>query len=130
MHRSSELLHRALSLNAVFSAVSAVALLLASGWFAAQLGLPGRAPVLVTGTLLGLFALQLTWIVRARRIRRREILGIIAADVAWVGASILLGILYYDRLTTVGAVLVFGVALVVLTFAELQGLGLRRMHRA
>lgn len=122
----NRLLINALTANALFSGTAAAALLLAPGWFAAQLGLESSREPFLTGLLLALFAGQLAWIVIGGRIRRWEIRAIIGADLVWVAGSLVLGLLYYDQFTGMGVLLVSGAAVAVLGFAELQGLGLRR----
>lgn len=122
------LLLKALRLNAWFSGVSAVFLLLAAPWIAAQLGLAGSLPVYVVGSLLIVFALQLANIVRTGTIRTPEIIGIIAGDLAWVIGSIALVAMFYARLTIPGLVLVDIVTLAVLFFAVQQIRGLRALR--
>jgi len=119
---------RALRLNAIFSGTSAVFLLVAAPWIAAQLGLPGPLPVYIVGGFLMLFALQLANIVRTGNIRTWEVGGIIAGDLAWVLGTVVLVGLFYSSLTTVGLLMVDIIALAVLTFAILQIRGLRAMH--
>ena len=125
MNTAKQPLISALRLNALFSGASAVTLLVAGSWIARQLGLAGPALVYVVGAGLLLFALQLGLIVRSRRIRRWEIIGIICGDFAWVVASLVLVALYHESLTTIGLVLVDVVAIAVLVFAVLQIRGLR-----
>ena len=129
MNNDKQLL-RALRLNAAFSSVSAMTLLLAAPWIVVQLGLSTRLPVYVVGGGLILFALQLWNIVRTRRIRTWEIRGIIGGDVAWVVASVVLVALFYSRLTLPGLLLVDLIALAVLYFAIQQLRGLRRLRDA
>ncbi len=125
MHASHRPLLRALRLNALFSGTSALLMFAGAGWIAAQLGLERALPVYAVAAILVLFALQLGNIVRTAAIRSWEILGIIAADIGWVVASIVLVILFYDQLTTIGLVLVDAVAIAVLFFAVRQYRGLR-----
>jgi len=118
----------ALRLNAIFSGTSAVFLLVAAPWIAAQLGLPGSLPVYIVGGFLMLFALQLANIVRSGNIRTWEVGGIIAGDLAWVLGTVVLVGMFYSSLTTVGLLMVDIIALAVLAFAILQIRGLRAMH--
>ena len=127
--KNDTLLLRALRMNAVFSGVSALLLLIAAPWVAAQLGLKTALPVYVTGGLLALFSLQLANIVRTRKIQRVEIAAIIFGDIAWVVASVVLVALYYSSLTVTGFVLVDLVAIAVLYFAIRQIQGLRALER-
>ncbi|MDH3621743.1 MAG: hypothetical protein OER91_12680 [Gammaproteobacteria bacterium] len=120
---------RALRLNAIFSASSALMMLLAGPWVAAQLGLTSVMPVYVTAALLAVFALQLGNIVRTRKIHDLEIVGIIFADIAWVVGSVVLGALFYSSLTATGLVLVDVAAIVVLYLAIQQIRGLKAIRR-
>ena len=120
---------RALRLNAIFSASSALMMLLAGPWVAAQLGLTSVMPVYVTAALLAVFALQLGNIVRTRKIHDLEIVGIIFADIAWVVGSVVLGALFYSSLTAAGLVLVDAAAIVVLYLAIQQIRGLKAIRR-
>lgn len=118
----------ALRLNAWFSGISAALLILAAPWVASQLGLPGPVPVYAVAGLLVAFALQLARIVRTGDIRAAEIIGIIAADLAWVLGTAALVAMFYPALTIAGLVLVDVVALAVLFFAVQQIRGLRALR--
>jgi hypothetical protein len=95
-------------------------------WIASQLGLTGTLSIYVVAGFLVLFSIQLLSIVKSRKIKQAEILGIIGGDLAWVIASIVLVTIYYTNLTISGLVVVDVVALVVLTFAIAQIRGLNR----
>lgn len=129
MNLDNNLLLRALSMNAVFSATSAILMLLAAGWVAEQVGLPGSANVYAVAVFLLFFAANLWNIVRTRKIRTWEIVSIISGDLLWVAGSIVLGIIYFRSFTTIGALMVDGVALAVLIFAIMQIRGLREYRR-
>ena len=122
-------LMRALRMNAIFSGFSALMLAMAGGWVAAQLGLGSAVPVYVTAGLLALFALQLWNIVRTRKVRTVEIVGIIGGDIAWVVGSVVLVALFYPSMTTAGLLLVDLVAIAVMCFAILQIRGLKAFRR-
>jgi len=126
MTRKNSGLLQALKINAVFSTVSAILMLISAGWLANQLGLPGPVPVFIVAAVLLLFAAQLWNIVRTGVTRTGEVAGIIGGDIAWVIATGVLVGLYFDLLTTTGLVLVDSVALIVLVFAILQIRSLRR----
>ena len=126
----SHLLLRALRLNALFSGSSALLLLIAGRWIAVQLGLNSATPVYATAGLLAIFALQLWNIVRTRKIRTIEIVGIILGDIAWVVGSAILVALFYSSVTTTGLLLVDVVAIAVLYFAIQQIRGLRALRRS
>ena len=122
---NTNLLLRALRMNAIFSAASAILLIPAGTWVAAQLGLPNAIPVYVTSGILAVFALQLGNIVRTREIRSWEIASIIGADIAWVAGSLVLVALFYRSMSTAGLLLVDLVAIAVLFFAIQQLRGLK-----
>ena len=126
MKSSAALLMRGLKMNAVFSAVSAVAMLLAAGWVAEQVGLSGPANVYAVAIFLLFFAAQLGNIVRTGKVRTWEIIVIITGDLLWVAGSAVLGALYFRSFSTIGAALVDLVALAVLIFAVIQIRGLRQ----
>ncbi len=129
MKTSNDLLMRGLTMNAIFSAFSAVTMLLAADWVAAQVGLPGPANVYAIGIFLLFFAAQLGNIVRTGNIRTWEIVAIIVGDLLWVAGSVVLGALYFRSFSMIGAVLVDAVALAILIFAIMQIRGLREYRR-
>ncbi len=129
MKPGSDLLMRGLKMNAVFSGLSAVVMLLAANWVAEQVGLPGPANVYAVAIFLLFFAAQLGNIVRTQTIRTWEIVAIIIGDLMWVAGSVVLGTLYLQSFSTIGAVLVDVVALAVLIFAVIQMRGLRKYRR-
>lgn len=124
MKPSNALLIRGLKFNAVFSATSAVSMLLAANWVAEQVGLSRTADVYTLGVFLLLFAAQLGNIVRTGKVRTWEIIAIIVSDLVWVVGSVVLGALYFRSFSTIGAVLVDVVAIAVLVFAVMQIRGL------
>lgn len=125
MKPSNTLLMRGLRFNAIFSATSAVAMLLAANWLAEQVGLSGTGDIYAVGVFLLFFAAQLGNIVRTGNIRTWEIVAIIIGDLLWVAGSVVLGALYFRSFSTTGAVLVDVVAIAVLVFAIMQIRGLR-----
>ena len=125
MKSKNSLLLQALTLNAAFSTICALIMLLASSWIAQQLGIEQAMSVTLTAVFLALFALQLWNIVRTRKIRTWEIAGIIGGDLAWVAGSFVLIAIYHDSVSSLGIVLVDLVAFAVLFFAILQIRGLR-----
>jgi len=129
MKTNNTLLLRGLTFNAVFSTVSALAMLVAADWVAAQIGLPGPANVYAVAIFLVFFAAQLGNIVRTGTIRTWEIVAIITGDLMWVAGSVVLGVLYYRSFTITGAVLVDVIAVAILVFAIMQIRGLREYRR-
>ena len=101
MNSNNALLMRGLKFNAIFSATSAVAMLLAANWVAEQVGLPGTGDVYAVGIFLLLFAVQLGNIVRTGKVRSWEIVAIIVGDLLWVAGSVVLGALYFRSCSTI-----------------------------
>ena len=124
----NNLLMRTLRMNAAFSGFSALMILVAGNWVAAQLGLDSAVPVYVTAVLLLGFALQLWQIVRTRKFQVWEIVAIISGDMAWVIGSVVLVALFYSSLTAAGLLLVDMVAVAILFFAIQQYRGLRALR--
>jgi hypothetical protein len=116
---------RALTMNAGFSGITAVIMLVAAPWIAAQLGLASVKTVYLTAGFLMLFALRLGYIAHTRVIRTWEITGIIGGDLVWVLASVFLATVYFESITLAGIVLIDVIAVAVLSFAILQIGGLR-----
>ncbi len=79
MNSKNSLLLQALTLNAAFSTICALIMLLASSWIAQQLGIEQAMSVTLTAVFLALFALQLWNIVRTRKIRPGRLLALSAA---------------------------------------------------
>jgi hypothetical protein len=129
MNSDNKLLLRALTLNAIFSGASALITLIAGGWFVVQFSLGTAVPVYVIAGILAVFAFQLTNIVRTRNIRTWEIIGIIAGDIAWVVASVVIAALYYRMITPTALILVVLVALAVFYFSIMQIRGLRQYRK-
>jgi hypothetical protein len=125
MLSNNNLLLRALRMNAIFSAFSAVLMFVAGNWLAEQFALKSPVPVYAVGAFLGLFSLQLANVVRTRHIREWEVKGIISGDIAWVIASLGLVGIYYESISATAVMLVDIVAVVVLYFAIRQIRGLR-----
>lgn len=128
MTSKSTLLHGALTWNAAFSGLSAIAMTVSATWLGPQLGLPGPMPIYVVAGCLAVFAVLLGNIVRTREYRNWEVSGIITGDLAWVAASAGLVALYFERLSVAGLIIVDAVALVVLILAIQQIRGLRRLR--
>jgi hypothetical protein len=127
MISKNSLLWRALALNAAFSSVSALLMLIFADWIAQQLNLAQSLSVTITAGLLLVFALQLWNIVRTRKVRTWEIVSIIVGDLAWVAGSFVLVGIYYNSVSTLGLILVDLVALAVFSFAIMQIRGLRQL---
>jgi len=126
MISDNNLLLRALTLNAMFSGFSALLMIIAGPWLAAQFSLNNVIPVYIVAGFLAVFAIQLGNIVRTKNIRMWEIKSIISGDIAWVVASVAIIILYYQVITPTALILLDIVAVAVLFFAIMQIRGLKQ----
>lgn len=135
---SGGLLRKALTANATFSAVSAIAFIFGAGvlaplMFADTVPLLGLMPsehLFSTGLGLAPFAALVGF--AAYRVPQNEGLVklIIAMDIGWVVGSVLLLALAGGVFTTLGAAIIVDIALIVGLFAGLQAFGLRRLSYA
>lgn len=118
------LLRRALRANAAFSTLSGATFALASGPIASAIGLDYPVIILAIGVGLLIFAAGVFRNAARAEINRLETVVTIVGDFGWVlasGAIILLG-----YLNTTGNWAVAAIADVVLLFAILQWVGLRK----
>ncbi|MCW1970503.1 MAG: hypothetical protein KIH69_020530 [Anaerolineae bacterium] len=123
---SSQLLKKTLLANALFSDLCGAIMLLGASAIAPFIGL--NSPIVLTVMGIGLMAYGLWLFLNARRAEPNltEAKIAVAADLAWViGAAvvILLGVL-----NTTGNWILAGVTDVVLCFAILQWVGIRRLQ--
>lgn len=126
-HHPSRLLRISLLSNALFSTLSGLCLVIASGPIASLIGLDLPVVLTVVGTSLLLFAVGLTTNGLRSRVRQSEVKLAIALDSAWVVASV--GIILAGVLSTTGDWTVAIVADVVLLLAYLQFMGLRKLRQ-
>lgn len=122
----SKLLRRTLFCNAIFSLISGIIMLAAAGHLANLLGEVPPLVISLTGGALIVFALWLLFLTRATKIPAIDIWSVIIGDLGWVLASAILMLAFTDIFTESGLWIVGGVAVVVLTFADLQYFGLRQ----
>ena len=120
------LVRRTLLGNALFSEITGLALLLFSVPIARFLGVAPSWPLLVLGSGLLLFGVQVYTAWRSRPLDRRGVMTTVALDAGWVVASAVLLIGGWLPLSLGGAWAVLLIADVVATFGVLQYLGLRR----
>ena len=111
---------RILQLNAAFTTVGAVGMLVTRGTLPALFGLGG--PILLDAVAVGLLAYAVLLVAAAhRRLVGREILiAFTIADAAWVIASAVVLVVYWGQMAAIARVLVLAVALIVEVFAALQ----------
>ena len=122
---SSQLLRRALQANGVFSALSGVILVIASSRIAALIGI--EQSLWLTGLLLLLFAASLLRNAARAEINLTEAWIAVALDVAWVAGTAAL--IFAGVFSATGNWVAALVGDVVLLFAVLQFLGLRKLRR-
>ncbi len=121
-------LRRSLRANAIFSALSGAVFTLAGSRLAAFLGV--EPPLLVTGVgvnLLG-FAAALFFLASRAHLSATLPMIVVGLDGVWVLGTVAL--VYGDVLTRGGTTAALGIANVVLVFAVLQAIGVRRLGGA
>ena len=128
-HRSgsefSPLLRNSLRANAAFSATCGLVLLSASDSLASLFGVPNPLLLAALGANLVGFATALVFLASRETIRRSLAMAVVWLDLGWVVGSV--PVLLAAGLTSAGNWLVLIVMDVVLLFAVLQYLGIRRM---
>jgi hypothetical protein len=122
------LLRKALTGNAVFSVVSGVAILFANRWLVKFLGLPEKVSLAILGvSLIGYAALL--WLNAHRpKIKITDAWVAVIMDVIWVVGSYAL--ILAIPFSVGGKWVVALVAELVLAFAVLQWLGIRRIRKS
>jgi hypothetical protein len=123
-HKS--LLHTVLRLNAAFSGLFGLVFVLFSGSLSGWLGIPGAAALIITGILLIGWEVYVLQLVRQPQIEAAGVWTVIFGDLAWVSGSIGLLIGGWLPLTKAGVWFVAIIADIVLVFAVLQSIGLKR----
>lgn len=122
---SDRLLRGVLAADAVVGLLTAIGMLAATAMYANLTGLPESLLRAAAVVLLG-YVVALTTAALLRPLRRALVVGIIAANGAWVVASALVAVLV--SLTVAGLVYVLGQALVVVGFGVAEYLALRRVR--
>jgi len=125
----TKLLFNALGANGVFSGVSGLIMVLASGAITEFLGLTDPRFILELGFMLVAFGGLLVFYYRRKRIHRATAIAISALDLGWVLGSAGLIVAMPDLFSSAGTVAVIAVAVVVLTFCDLQAYAIWRAHR-
>ena len=118
-----------LVLDAVLSAVTGMAMLVAADLVEPLLNVPA-AVMRSAGVLLLPFAGMVYFFSRPAQLTRSRVFVVIALNLAWVAASVLVLVIGWIQPTTVGVVFVLFQAVVVVALAELQFAGLRRSFAA
>lgn len=121
-------LRKALMGNALFSTLSGLTILLAQGWVLRILGLASNVNLLILGVGLILFAITLVVNARKQQVKKSDAWIAVLMDVAWVLGSYLL--IFIVPFSTEGKWVVGVVAELVLAFAVLQFVGIRRIQKS
>jgi dipeptide/tripeptide permease len=121
------LLRRTIQADSVFSLLGGLLLLIDSELIATLIGLPWSLAFVIVGIGLIGYAALLFLAARRTPIDRRQALGFLVADVAWVLASVVIVLGGWAPLTPAGFWGVLIVADIVAVFAVLKYIGLRRL---
>lgn len=124
---NSSLLRNALYGNSIFSITSGLAFLLFSKAIANFLGLSASWVILVLGAGLVLYGWQIYSAAKAEPVNTGFVQFAVYADLAWVLGSVILIFTNLIAFTTPGKWGIAIIADIVLVFAILQYVGLRRM---
>jgi hypothetical protein len=112
--------HRILQVNALSTAVSAIALLASRGILPRFFGL--SSPLLLDVVAIGflVYAGALALVAARRPVHRQALMAFAIADAAWVVGSAVALLMFWPQLEPLGRILIIAVALVVEVFATLQ----------
>jgi len=121
-------LRKALMGNALFSTLSGLTILLAQGWVLRILGLASSVNLLILGAGLIVFAITLVVNARKQQVKKSDAWIAVLMDVAWVLGSYIL--IFIVPFSTEGKWVVGVVAELVLVFAVLQFVGIRRTQKS
>jgi hypothetical protein len=124
----TRLLRKTLTVNAIATALSGVALTVGAVPLAPLFGLPGPLPMAAFGLALVGFALYV-WRVRREPVDLAQARAVFIMDVAYVIASLALIVAWPQALSWLGRIGVGLMADVVAVFALLEFVGLRRARR-
>jgi hypothetical protein len=121
-------LRRALMGNALFSTLSGLTILFAQGWVLRILGLSSKLSLLILGVALIIFAATLVINARKQKVKTADAWMAVWMDVAWVIGSYVL--IFIVPFSTEGKWVVAVIAELVLVFAVLQFVGIRRIQKS
>jgi len=121
----STLLRRALLADATLSAITGIALVLATGPLGALLELPAVG-LRAAGVIFIPFAVLAGWLGTRERVRRTLVFVVIVLNALWALDSLLLLLMGWVDTTRLGEYFVIGQAVIVGVLAEMEFLGLRR----
>jgi hypothetical protein len=129
MLNPSPLLRHTLVADAVISGATGLLMLLGASLLESLLGVPA-ALLRYAGVSLLPFAVLLLFLATRPGLPRKAVVAVIAANLAWVVASVLLLVSGEIAPTTIGVGFVVFQAVAVAAFADLQYVGLRRSAAA
>lgn len=124
--QASKFLRGSMLADAVISGATGLLMLAGAGVLTSWLGVPA-ALMRYAGLILLPFAAMVLYLARTPLVSRAGVRLVIALNVAWVAASILVLVAGWIEPTTLGMAFVIFQAVVVAGFAELQHTGLRRV---
>ena len=114
--------------NALFSTLSGLTILFAQGWVLRILGLPSSVNLLIFGVGLIVFAVTLVINAQKHQVKKSDAWIAVLMDLAWVVGSYVL--IFFVPFSPKGKWVVGIVAEVVLLFAVLQFVGIRRIQKS
>jgi len=127
MYASSSLLRNALQLDAVVSGIGALGFLIVGfSPLATFLGFTGSTFPLVIGVILIAYVAWLFWLTRKPEVDRRQAMGAVVINDAWVLASVVLLIINLPPLTLLGKLFIGLIAVVVAVFAIVEFYAVRK----
>jgi hypothetical protein len=129
MLHPSPLLRQALLSDAVTSAACGLLMLLAAAPLSGLLGLPEML-LRLAGAVLLPYAAFIAYLGLREQLQRPIVWAVVIGNVIWTADSLLLLMSGWVEPTRAGYAFVIGQALVVLMYAELQYMGLRRSEGA
>ena len=125
-HKS--LLHNVLRLNSAFSGVFGLVFILIPGKVSEMFGITNPFPIIITGILLIGWEIFVSQLVRKPQVSVAGTWAVIFGDLVWVAGSIGLLLGGWLPLTNTGFWFVAIIADIVLVFAIVQFIGLRRQR--
>jgi hypothetical protein len=126
---SATALRALLTIDALISGATGIAMILAAGVLEPLLSVP-TVVMRSAGVMLLPFAAMVFFFSRPAQLTPARVRAVIALNVAWVGASILVLVTGWLQPSMLGVAFVVFQALVVAALAELQFTGLRRASAA
>jgi hypothetical protein len=123
--RSSSFLRQVLTIDAVVSGTTGLAMIALAGPLEALLGVPATL-LRYAGISLVPFVAVVAWLATRERVARPAVWAVIALNVMWTVDSLLLLVTGWIAPTVLGYTFIVGQALIVAAFAEMQYMGLQR----